>query len=885
MRPVILAVSLSKITIATFDELVRKSSEATISAATAGQAIYAYVYNMDVASAKIFDENSSLEFKIQSHTSLTGVFASLGFGSVMELKVIVPSAQDITQKRLGKLYGPVRFTKIQVVDTRNGNSINLWPLCIMMNVPVILGVTQEAVISGTTNNPADVYKDLLKKNLTNLIKGTRPGSVRRGSALEDPPPDVYIYGCNFTLPKVKPADILSVDRLFYSKQRQYPRKICTVGFDFSIGPLNKKFQFDLQEIGVALPAMADLQDSVNYVRNAILMAFSVQVVNDAGNGELSNIWHWPMWLPMPVIEERFPKNKQYGNGIYLGNENSRNDHGEIRWYLGNPEITQRRPFDKYVQGVADELQKIRNIPFDKLSEAWNFTAATKTIVLPREVVEILSDIRDAGELCEIDRTYNFPWVDDTVWFNPPFESCYKCTCGYVYDPEAGDLDHRIEPWTGFKNLPDDWVCPQCGGSKGQFTKTDTERRLNTGFAVVWRGDIPSLPLPINLMEYAKELARRLWRPVYGIGMGDYDIPIVIPVGEAIQFGVERLEDTINNELAQHIGVRGGLEVKFAFLADAPDGSTFDENSITEENNPNSRPLCIGKSVSDADYSAVDPGHKGIDISKIVKFKYIPRVTSKDLTADESGAFTLQLSVLISGDVTLLGHKIHIGPTRINIGPKLRFHPQPLKIPTVAIFFVDRYFENRALVALPSSTGQSPIKIDAQVQDDMGINQTRFRIINELGRINDLLEKFNWFAHIPELDRITDVVGKICNIGGSLISVTSNGSIVDLREYCLAKPDLVGLGGASFSNCISSAVIIGPPYEYSLTKVICWELPLSVSEASRGRRLELPIPDGQFIRTVDDFRYVSTIPEVIEGTGFGPPNGFNDAVNGIEFKAD
>ena len=80
------------------------------------------------------------------------------------------------------------------------------------------------------------------------------------------------------------------------------------------------------------------------------------------------------------------------------------------------------------------------------------------------------------------------------------------------------------------------------------------------------------------------------------------------------------------------------------------------------------------------------------------------------------------------------------------------------------------------MALPSSTGLSPIKIDAKTQDDMGMNQTRFRIINELGRINDLLEKFNWFAHIPELDRITDVVGKICGIGGSLISVTSNGSI-------------------------------------------------------------------------------------------------------------
>ena len=46
---------------------------------------------------------------------------------------------------------------------------------------------------------------------------------------------------------------------------------------------------------------------------------------------------------------------------------------------------------------------------------------------------------------------------------------YKCMiCGYIYDPKFGDSDHGINPGISFQNLPDDWVCPQCGAPKEQF---------------------------------------------------------------------------------------------------------------------------------------------------------------------------------------------------------------------------------------------------------------------------------------------------------------------------------------------------------------------------------------------------------------------------------
>jgi rubredoxin len=45
-------------------------------------------------------------------------------------------------------------------------------------------------------------------------------------------------------------------------------------------------------------------------------------------------------------------------------------------------------------------------------------------------------------------------------------------CGYVYDPEVGDPDNGIEPGTPFEDLPDDWVCPECGVGKDLFAPVE-----------------------------------------------------------------------------------------------------------------------------------------------------------------------------------------------------------------------------------------------------------------------------------------------------------------------------------------------------------------------------------------------------------------------------
>jgi len=50
---------------------------------------------------------------------------------------------------------------------------------------------------------------------------------------------------------------------------------------------------------------------------------------------------------------------------------------------------------------------------------------------------------------------------------------YKCTvCGYIYDPAVGDSTQAIAAGTAFQDLPESWVCPECGVPKSEFEKIE-----------------------------------------------------------------------------------------------------------------------------------------------------------------------------------------------------------------------------------------------------------------------------------------------------------------------------------------------------------------------------------------------------------------------------
>lgn len=46
---------------------------------------------------------------------------------------------------------------------------------------------------------------------------------------------------------------------------------------------------------------------------------------------------------------------------------------------------------------------------------------------------------------------------------------WRCTiCGYVYDPAVGDEENGVKPGTAFEDIPEDWLCPECGVDKSHF---------------------------------------------------------------------------------------------------------------------------------------------------------------------------------------------------------------------------------------------------------------------------------------------------------------------------------------------------------------------------------------------------------------------------------
>ncbi len=46
---------------------------------------------------------------------------------------------------------------------------------------------------------------------------------------------------------------------------------------------------------------------------------------------------------------------------------------------------------------------------------------------------------------------------------------WQCmTCGFVYDEALGAPDEGIDPGTAWEDVPEGWLCPECGTPKSDF---------------------------------------------------------------------------------------------------------------------------------------------------------------------------------------------------------------------------------------------------------------------------------------------------------------------------------------------------------------------------------------------------------------------------------
>lgn len=86
-----------------------------------------------------------------------------------------------------------------------------------------------------------------------------------------------------------------------------------------------------------------------------------------------------------------------------------------------------------------------------------------------EIVPLLSKALDCGDKKEAPAFVKMkkPFIKK----KPSTMTHYVCDgCGYEYNPSFGDETAEIAPGTSFENLPEDWVCPECGETKEHFVK-------------------------------------------------------------------------------------------------------------------------------------------------------------------------------------------------------------------------------------------------------------------------------------------------------------------------------------------------------------------------------------------------------------------------------
>lgn len=47
---------------------------------------------------------------------------------------------------------------------------------------------------------------------------------------------------------------------------------------------------------------------------------------------------------------------------------------------------------------------------------------------------------------------------------------WRCViCNFVYEEEHGLPEEGIAPGTRWEDIPDDWLCPDCGKGKNEFS--------------------------------------------------------------------------------------------------------------------------------------------------------------------------------------------------------------------------------------------------------------------------------------------------------------------------------------------------------------------------------------------------------------------------------
>ncbi|MDY6994490.1 MAG: rubredoxin [Pseudomonadota bacterium] len=52
----------------------------------------------------------------------------------------------------------------------------------------------------------------------------------------------------------------------------------------------------------------------------------------------------------------------------------------------------------------------------------------------------------------------------------PYQSYMCVVCGFIYEEEKGLPEDGFSPGTRWEDIPEDWICPECGVGKSEFER-------------------------------------------------------------------------------------------------------------------------------------------------------------------------------------------------------------------------------------------------------------------------------------------------------------------------------------------------------------------------------------------------------------------------------
>jgi hypothetical protein len=612
------------------------------------------------------------------------------------------------------------------------------------------------------------------------------------------------------------------------------------------------------EIQAVVPDMQILESSTNYCQDGLGLGLSLKLVDPAG-GETKTSIPFPVWLPPPFLGVKMEWDESRGT-VGFQELPPGGDPVNIANFLGKKAV----PKDTHPVPTEDELARCTDTPGGQLrwygvgdgvmtlkkmlgigtsADPNLYPAAPQgqlALALPREAEPKLAELRRAGRWlyneCDV-------WTDDNFHVRLPKEA---------------------------------------------------------GYLVVWRDNLPSRPVQcMDPQKYLHDLlvglAKRLWGTVGA--SSDKEITIAVPIGQVINLAVQRLQDAVNNELVSLIGTTG-LNIQFAFLTspytdNQNAASGFDEDRLTGTDPQLLK--SIGSSLDSLLFQdGFEPGRGGQSID----LRYQPHVVQEGSPDPAWCAFAVQLLVDISGKVTFHGIEIDLNDLPpMAIGPRVIFIPEPLRIPTLAVFFWNAYFEGAPLVMLPANSGlfDPDIHFDANSPGDL--NQIRNTVVSKLNDLYNMLKLVQVFWSDESFNMIVTVLGKVVSVGRVVVDTT--GKIENLSETVVEKH---WYGDSNFNDAISSLVLIGPPHRFSHTVIKCYQH--SMRKDDLGLCLRLKLPGNQFIAAIPSFRrllekfvFKNPIPgrtDITVELPYGDPPynlpstgiiDINDLITGIEFTIE